>query len=437
MLAIQHILIFTMLYIVLISLLNFEQKREIKWVNLVIFILLLVADVIRQIHYGYQPIRNYDSLIGPFFVFFACLYMLNGFKSWSAWVAIAAALLFSFFISNISTGFLFGILDIDVTLIQSYGQYSALNVLLGLLLLSLLSQMSKALGLKIDVFSLTFGDIVLILIFLSLFIFYISGSYQLGVDFGGVRGLTIKTLTLLGGVVGTYLIIYTATQKSIIKDIRGRKNQQELIFHEQEQNYERMQLRNAEIKKFRHNIADELIFLQGLLSSNALNEAQNYVKTMQNELVEIDQVIGEDTGSRVTNTSWHTLTTSDKYRDIATTWRGKIPVNFSMQDRDMVLLFSNLLNNAFEAASQSTGSKYVEVHIRGNANTLSLSIKNSYAGKVKQTPNGHFVTSKKDKENHGIGTRIVKDVVAKYDGEIGFYHPNNEFTVLINLSKLF
>jgi len=228
-------------------------------------------------------------------------------------------------------------------------------------------------------------------------------------------------------------LLYISLQKSVIKDVQSREKQQELIFYEQEQNYERMNTRNEEIRIFRHNIQDELLYLHDLLHDCETEKAIAYITKMRGNLDIIDQTVGEDTGSKAVNASWYALVNDEKYTDIIATWIGKIPYYIGMDDRDMVLLFSNLLSNAFEAAKESS-DKYVTVKINGKENGLFMSIKNSYQNEIKKHLNGDFVTSKADKESHGIGTRIIKNVIAKYDGKIEFCHSSDEFTVLISFN---
>jgi len=193
-----------------------------------------------------------------------------------------------------------------------------------------------------------------------------------------------------------------------------------------------MELKNAEIKAFKHNINNELFHLQDLLHSREMEEALLYLNKMTGQLSNIDQITRDHTGSRIVTANWYALTNDDKYKDITTTWKGRFPVDFSLDTRDIVLLFSNLLANAFEAAVQSPNGGFVEVKASKKANRFSFLIRNSCVGKVRKLPNGDFLTSKLDKENHGIGTRIIRDTVKKYDGDIVFDdHIEGEFAVLI------
>ena len=406
---------------------NFRKKKDVKWINLTVFIVLGIFDVIRHVYYGYQPVRLYDTLIGLSVVFLVGIYVLDGLKLWRFYVAVGIAISIAIFISTIAAGFTLALLGRDITLVQTNAIYSSIGMLSGLLLFLILYGLIKILKLEINVHAIAKGEVGFITLFLIFFGFFINDIYVLGYN---QLGLSISFLALLSGIVGIYFIVYLATQKNIIKEIQWREKQQELIFYEQEQNYNRMNAKNEEIRIFRHNIQDELLYLHDLLYNGEIKKANAYITKMRGSLNTIEQGRGEDTGSKVVNASWYALMADERYKNIVATWVGKIPPQFLIDNRDMVLLFSNLLNNAFEAASQSR-EKYVIVKVNGKENGLFISIKNSYQGEIKKSLNYDFLTSKADKENHGIGIRIVKKIIEKYDGKVEFSHSKDEFIVLI------
>jgi len=434
MLSIQYLLVFSMIYLILFHFLDFEKKNDVKWVNLIIFMMLGIFDIIRQIRYGYQPIREYDALIGLGAVFLIGLYALSEFKSWRTWLTIGLAIFISTFISTVTAGFVLTVLGRDLALLTVNATYNIIGGGAAALLLFILNQITKKMNLKINAYALNRVEIGFIIFFLLIFGFFVTAIYTLGgASEDEVLGALMSFLALLSGVIGIYFVIYLATQKSVIKDVQSREKQQELIFYEQEQNYERMNARNEEIRIFRHNIEDELLYLHDLLYGCETEKAIAYVTKMRGNLAIIDQSVGKDTGSKAVNASWYALVNAEKYADITATWIGKIPHYIGIDNRDMVLLFSNLLSNAFEAAKESS-DKYVIVKVNGKETGLFMSVKNSYQNEVKKSLNGGFVTSKADKENHGIGTRIIKNVIEKYDGEIEFVHSGDAFTVLISFS---
>jgi len=235
---------------------------------------------------------------------------------------------------------------------------------------------------------------------------------------------------LLNGFVTICLLMLLIKQKSHIKELRCKEKQQAFIFYEQEQNYERLNTGKEALELFRHNIQDELLYLHDLLYSGETAKANLYITKMRGCLDGIHYALGEDTGSKAVNASWNALINDEQYEDVCATWIGKIPCHISIDNRDLVLLFSNLLHNAFEGAKEAH-DKYVTVKINSKENGLFISIKNSYQQEIKKSFNGDFITSKADKENHGIGIRLIKSVIKKYEGKVEFSHTNEMFVVLI------
>ena len=98
---------------------------------------------------------------------------------------------------------------------------------------------------------------------------------------------------------------------------------------------------------------------------------------------------------------------------------GRIPDGLRISDSDLAVLLSNGIKNACEAAAKCEEKREVLVFIKSYKSVLFLEIKNSAAAAPVQR--GDFLlTSKEDKENHGIGTRNMKRVIEKYDGMLSW-----------------
>ena len=63
---------------------------------------------------------------------------------------------------------------------------------------------------------------------------------------------------------------------------------------------------------------------------------------------------------------------------------------------------------------------------------LFIDVKNSYDGNLQKRKN-NYLTTKQEKENHGIGLQNVKRVVSNYHGKMKIFDQNNIFEVEIML----
>lgn len=107
-----------------------------------------------------------------------------------------------------------------------------------------------------------------------------------------------------------------------------------------------------------------------------------------------------------------------------------------MKEYDITALLDNLLENAFESALM-TNDRFIDFSISTrNSNFVIIKISNSCNKKPKLI-NGTLVSSKSTSGIHGIGTRSIKRVVAKYNGnlEMKFDSDTNTFTSAIGINS--
>lgn len=119
-----------------------------------------------------------------------------------------------------------------------------------------------------------------------------------------------------------------------------------------------------------------------------------------------------------------------------------VPVTVEMEDLELpqgipeihfLTIFYNLFDNGLEAAGQCAArERYLKVSAHTDAKGLYLIMENS-AGSDR--PRGHFTTTKADKRNHGLGLKIVRDVVKKNHGRIHIKEEETRFTAEIFLPE--
>ena len=103
----------------------------------------------------------------------------------------------------------------------------------------------------------------------------------------------------------------------------------------------------------------------------------------------------------------------------------KQDTNISIPPVEIAVLFGNLLDNAIDAA-KDTSEKRIALNIQKNAIYLIILVSNSIKSSVLKS-NKNLETSKPDKELHGIGIKSIKNIVKKHNGMIQFYEEENEF----------
>lgn len=104
---------------------------------------------------------------------------------------------------------------------------------------------------------------------------------------------------------------------------------------------------------------------------------------------------------------------------------------------DLNVLLGNLLENAIEAARQ-TDTKYLNVYIALQKGVLKIQIDNSFVTGIiseKEERDGSkiFLTTKRRKEQHGIGLQNVKKIVESYNGNMDIQTKGDIFSVKLIL----
>ena len=104
-----------------------------------------------------------------------------------------------------------------------------------------------------------------------------------------------------------------------------------------------------------------------------------------------------------------------------------------IEKSDLFTFFSNLMNNAIEAASKVEKDKRViSLTVKKAANIVFITEENYFSGNI-EIKDGFPVTSKDDKDAHGFGLRSIRRFAEKYGGTMNFSASGERFTLRITL----
>ncbi len=105
----------------------------------------------------------------------------------------------------------------------------------------------------------------------------------------------------------------------------------------------------------------------------------------------------------------------------------------AFEDYDIIMLLSNLLDNAIEA-SERIDEPIINITITTKANYLSIVVSNKIKESV-LSKNPGLKSTKRDTAGHGLGTKSVKQICDKYDGMIDYYEKDDVFIADAMLKK--
>lgn len=178
--------------------------------------------------------------------------------------------------------------------------------------------------------------------------------------------------------------------------------------------------------KQHHDMRHHLNVLYHLLEKGAGEEAKQYINSIQKvvPVVSIKSWTGIDVIDVIINEMDKVAETKGILLNINVQM---IPIDISVEKKELCILFANLLENSVEAALSE-----INLDVQYSHCMLFIKIENDYKIKPRMD-NGRLVTTKKDKWNHGFGTQAIEQVVNKYYGSIEYKLLDGKFFTYITI----
>ena len=186
----------------------------------------------------------------------------------------------------------------------------------------------------------------------------------------------------------------------------------------------------AEARLIRHDIGNHLAAVASLLDEGRAEEARKYLGEISEELERTRPAV--KTGSAVLDALLFRKISDGAKRDV------KITADFSadlsrcgISDYDLCGLFSNILDNAVEAAEScgngSSDERKVLLNVKKQMDMLCVFCENGYS-EICRSDSG-FSTLKPDKNSHGLGLKRIRRIAEKYGGTVDVSAENGVFTL--------
>ena len=183
------------------------------------------------------------------------------------------------------------------------------------------------------------------------------------------------------------------------------------------------------IRRLRHDMVHHIMQLYSMASLNKNAEMLEYLDKMEQAMINPREHVssGNKDIDGILTFMLEKAVSILKKVDVQV----KIPEDLHTCSFELAVILGNIIDNAIEAARQ-TEDKWLSLQITADKGILFIRVSNSYCGCIK-TSGDKLLTSKEDKENHGLGLDSVKDMIKKYNGDMKITCDKNIFTVDILL----
>jgi hypothetical protein len=181
------------------------------------------------------------------------------------------------------------------------------------------------------------------------------------------------------------------------------------------------------LRKLRHDMNNHIGLIKSLAQSEKYDDLKEYINQIYEDVEMANQlVITENKTLSVLINAKKSLA-KEKNIDFQSVVAMQ---ELNMQNKDICTLLGNILDNAIEAAEKAKSNKYIDLSIQKTEEGCIINCENSL-GKKPVVSKGKFVTLKDNTYIHGIGTENIRDIVAKYKGEVNFDYDDEMFNIRV------
>lgn len=267
---------------------------------------------------------------------------------------------------------------------------------------------------------------VLPLMFIALNLFMIPiypTTLYTGRVLQGYIVLSIALLVLLFVFNTIFLLMATSLNRN------ARLRQENQLLSLQQQRYENLKTAIEEARQARHDMRHHLNHISMLAEENDMEALKTYLAQTVSRIPDLDMRFCEN---RAADSVLGYYCALAKREGIPFSAQIDLPQTLPVDEIDMCLVLSNLLENALEASLRTVPARrWMKVNAYVHAERLLLmQVENACDGEIKET-NGVFRSSKR--KGNGIGIQSVRHIAEKNGGASTFAYQNGVFCAKIML----
>lgn len=267
----------------------------------------------------------------------------------------------------------------------------------------------------------------LFIVFMT-FIFYSFADVNSNGEFAYILAMGIAAIIVSGVIVWIIKKMIDQQKKEFILQIKEKEYENQQIY------FNHIQDVIQTLRAQRHDFNNYISTIYGLIQLEKLEEAKKYILNLSKDVSDLNEIVNvqHPVVGAVLNMKKEKAARSkiDFIADI------DIPSQLPFDFVDMSTILGNLLDNAIEACEKISNTyTKIQTQIYIKDSYMIIKIENSKNNKIVLSDNKliGYVTTKLDKENHGLGLKNVMKAVSKYDGIINVQDKGKEFLVDIAL----
>lgn len=239
----------------------------------------------------------------------------------------------------------------------------------------------------------------------------------------------IVMLSTIGLYAGTFLALYLYERSSQQNQIIREQEQFEQQMESQLKHMDEIVLKQNELRRVKHDMANQLIAIKSYLDNADISGGQQYVAGLTDQLQYISPSI--NTGNNALDAILSTKKSLAESKGIVFNIEIRISERLPLDAKDLCIIFGNALDNAIEACDRlpENAEKRIDLLLVQDAHSLFCTLSNTAPANNDRT----FTTSKADTINHGFGLQNIRDALANYGAEPSIEQEGERFSLSFNI----
>lgn len=178
-------------------------------------------------------------------------------------------------------------------------------------------------------------------------------------------------------------------------------------------------------RKKTHEYKNQILCIESLIAKKNYQELEKYVSSVSGRLSkEFDSI---NTNNVIVDAILNSKYQEILDKNIVFVFKINDLSDIKISDEDVVIILSNLLNNAIEACEKCHDKKIIKMKFVKEEESVILSIKNTYNTKIIFRDGEIQTTKKYELDEHGIGFKNIVDTIIKYGGSYVVQNEDKEF----------
>ncbi|MCR4702855.1 MAG: GHKL domain-containing protein [Saccharofermentans sp.] len=222
------------------------------------------------------------------------------------------------------------------------------------------------------------------------------------------------------------LFIFWFIKQESQRVLEAQRNEMEIIHAKGiVQLYEQITNERDILGKREHEFKNTITVLKSLIAEKQYEQMKEILNVQNTELVNNTNVF--ETGNRLINTILNTKYAEAREKGITFRFVLKDLSSLKMEDRDCIVIFTNILNNAIEAAEQCPeDNRFLSIKTVIEEGQLIFACRNSY-----KNNDTEMKSKKRDVVPHGYGLVNIKEAVNRNRGNCFFEKEEKEFVSVV------